>query len=138
MCLYLTQPPVDAPPADASPVEASPVDAPPIAAPKVNASIVPTVPSVAQDDQQCNQTIFAGSEGWETVRKRKTGNKQHSPPTKILSVSAKGKEVAGPADVNGNRRQHKAATGMLTRSSVHRNSNMSSGSGGEPPTLPHP
>jgi hypothetical protein len=77
--------------------------------------------SVAQDDQQCNQTIATGSEGWETVRKRKTGNKQHLPLTKILSVSAKGKEVAGPTDVNGNRRQHKAAMGMLTRSLVHRN-----------------
>jgi len=58
------------------------------------------------------------------------------PPANILSASAKGKEVAGPTDVNGNRRQYKAIEGMLTRSSVQRKTNMSSDSGWEPPTIP--
>jgi hypothetical protein len=133
------RPPIDAPSANAPSVAPSPidpVDAPPAATPKFDDPTVPTVHNVTQDDQQGNQSTEAGSEGWETVRKSRTSNKQRLPPAKILSASAKGKEVAGPADVNGNRRHYKVAEGMLTRSSVQRKTNMSSGSGGEPPTIP--
>jgi hypothetical protein len=116
--------------------------------PELDAPTVPSESYVAQDAQTCSQTTTACSEEWETVRKKKKGTKQHFSPTKGLPaetsysptqpVSAKGKEVATSADANGNRRRHKAAAGMLTRSSVQRNSNMSSGSSGKSPTIPHP
>jgi len=113
---------------------------------------VPTDPQVsenAQEEQQCDQgPVAVVSEGWEIVRKKKHGNKQHSPSTKVLPavnsrpstqfVSTKGKEIATTVDVYANRTQHKAASGMLTRSLVQRNSKKSSESGGEPPTLPYP
>ncbi|KAG6747005.1 hypothetical protein POTOM_049381 [Populus tomentosa] len=58
--------------------------------PPVDAPTVPTVPSVAQDEQQCNQATSIGSKGWETVRKRKNsnGNKHHSPSSKTLPVES--------------------------------------------------
>jgi len=54
--------------------------------PPVDAPTIPIVPSVAQDEQQCNQATTTSSEGWETVRKRtnSNGNKQHSPSLKTF------------------------------------------------------
>jgi hypothetical protein len=141
-------PPVDAP---TDPPSNPPVDAPTEPQPHPSV-VVPTDPQVsknAQEQQQCDQaTTETSSEGWETVKRKKNGTKQLSSPSKGLPaetnfaptqpVSAKGKEVATSADANGNRRRHKAAAGMLTRSSVQRNSNRSSSSGGESPTIPHP
>ena len=69
---------------------------------------------------------------------RTRNQKQRSRSEREFPSPAKGKEVAISADANGNTRRHKAATGMLTRSSVQRNFNMSSGSGGDSPTIPHP
>lgn len=55
------------------------------------------------------------------------------------SVSTTGEANATIVDnVYASRMQHKVASGVLTRSLVQRNSKKLSGSGGEPPTLPHP
>jgi hypothetical protein len=127
----------------------SPADAP--TGPQHNPSVdVPTDSQLsenAQEKQQCDQAPAAAvSEGWETVRRKKHGNKQHSPSPKVLpavngrsstqTVSSKGKETAATVDVYANRMQHKVASDMTSRSLVQRNSNKPSGSGGEPPTLP--
>ncbi|KAJ7009574.1 hypothetical protein NC653_000308 [Populus alba x Populus x berolinensis] len=69
---------------------------------------------------------------------RTRNQKQRSQSGREFPSPTKGKEVAISADANGKTRRHKAATGMLTRSSVQTNFNMSSGSGGDSPTIPHP
>jgi hypothetical protein len=139
-------PPVDASLVDASPADAPPANAPPVDAPKVDAPIVPTTPNVVQDEKQCNKATSAGSEGWETIRKRKNnnGNKLHSLKTLLVEsslpphqlVSAKGKASAIIVDINGSKALQRPVSGMLTRSSVQRSSNRFSGSGGVSPTLP--
>ncbi|KAJ6874038.1 hypothetical protein NC651_032771 [Populus alba x Populus x berolinensis] len=111
---------------------------------------VPTDPQLfdnAKEKQQCDHAPVAViSDGWETVRRKRHGNKQHSPSTKVMpavnshsttqTTSIKGKKIATTNDVYVNRMQRKVASGMLTRSFVQRNSNKSSGSGGESPILP--
>ncbi|KAJ6868832.1 hypothetical protein NC651_033813 [Populus alba x Populus x berolinensis] len=68
--------------------------------PFIDAPTVPTVPSVAQDEQQCNQATFVASKGWETVRKRKNGNdnKQQSLSSKTLPVENRAQLKGIPID----------------------------------------
>jgi hypothetical protein len=52
-------------------------------------------------------------------------------------VSTKGKAPAITVNINGNKALQRPVSSMLTWSSVQRNTNRSSGSGGVSPTLPH-
>jgi hypothetical protein len=59
-------------------------------------------------------------------------------PPSQQHVSFKGKAPACSGDTAGNKDLRCPGSGVLTRSSVQRNSNRCSGSGGAPPTPPHP
>ena len=129
-------------------VEGSPAASPAVDGPELVAPSAPSESCVAQDVQPRPQVTNAGSEEWQTVRKRRhsSGNKRHTPsllptvrnlPAQKI-VSSKRKATTFSADTAGNKAFHCPGSGVLTRSSVHRISNRSSGSGGVPPTLPHP
>ncbi|KAL9400712.1 hypothetical protein Peur_004561 [Populus x canadensis] len=103
----------------------------------------------APEAQHCEQAPGAVvSEGWETVRKKKHGNKHHSPSPKVLPavnnrsstqpVSSKGKAPTFSVDTLGSKALPRPSSSKLTRSSIHRIPHTSSGSGGIAPTLPHP
>jgi hypothetical protein len=61
--------------------------------------------------------------------------KSTQPPQQY--VCAKGKAPAITVNINSNKALQRPVSGMLTWSSVQRNTNRSSGSGGVSPTLPH-
>jgi len=134
---------VDAPSAVASTVEASPVVTPQVDASELDASTVPPEACVAQEVQLCSQATAASPEGWQTVSKRRHNSgskrqKQTPLPVESKSPSSKGKSPASSVNVAGNKASHRTGSSMLSRSLVQRNSTRSSGSGGVPPTLPHP
>ncbi|KAL3586186.1 hypothetical protein D5086_013053 [Populus alba] len=101
----------EAPSASTPSVEISHIVPPPVDAPTV-----PSESCVAQDAQPCSQATTAAQQ----------------------NVSSKRKAPAFSVDITGNKAPHHPGSGMLTRSSVQRISNRFSGSGGVPPTLPHP
>jgi len=89
------------------------------------------------------------SEEWQTVRKKKhnSGNKRQTSTTSLPAecnlppqrhVPSKGKAPALSVDTPGSKAPHRPGSSVLTRSSVQKIPNRSSGSGGIAPTLPHP
>lgn len=46
-------------------------------------------PNIAQEEQQFDQAeAVVSSDGWETVRKKKNGNKQHCSPTAVMTAES--------------------------------------------------
>ena len=138
---------VDAPSAAAPSIEVPHVAPPPVDAPELVAPTDPSESCVAQDAQTCSQATATGSEEWKTVRKRRhtSGNKRQTPTFLPAECNlpaqqnvSKGKAPAYSVDIAGTKAPHRPGSGVLTRSSIQRISNAFSGSGGVPPTLPHP
>ncbi|KAJ6323972.1 hypothetical protein OIU76_011301 [Salix suchowensis] len=131
---------VDDSPAAAFPVESSPDATPPVDAPELDAPSVPSESCVAQDVQPRPQVTTASSKEWQTVCKRRhsSRNKRQTPtpspadcnPTPQHNVSSKGKATAFSVDIAANKAPFCSTSGVLTRSSILRISNRSSGSGG--------
>ncbi|KAG6789681.1 hypothetical protein POTOM_005800 [Populus tomentosa] len=89
----------------------------------------PEVSNITQVEQYCDQaSVVVPSDGWETIRKKKNSNKQHSSPIMVLpimvlpiksshppqqSVFTKGKELVVTIDVNGSKAHHRFASVWL-------------------------
>nr|TKS02381.1 hypothetical protein D5086_0000163680 [Populus alba] len=110
----------------------NPVNVPPICIGDVQP------PPIASCDGEAHSSSPSATTTGDQCGVRTRNQKQRSQSGREFPSPAKGKEVAISADANGKTRRHKAAMGMLTRSSLQRNFNMSSGSGGDSPTIPHP
>jgi len=140
---------VDSPPVAAPPAQVSQVAPPPVVGPELDAPSVPSEPCVGQVEQTCSPPTVACADEWHTVRKKKhnSGNKRQASSSSLPAdcilppqrhVPSKGKAPALSVGSPGSKAPHRPGPSVLTRSSVQRISNKSSGSGGVAPTLPHP
>jgi hypothetical protein len=140
---------VDGPPVAAPLAQVSQVAPPPEVGPELAAPSAPSEPCVVQVEQPCSQPTVACADEWHTVRKKKhnSGNKRQASTSSLPAecilppqshVPSKGKAPALSVGSPGSKAPHRPGPSVLTRSSVQRIPNKSSGSGGIAPTLPLP
>ncbi|KAJ6877686.1 hypothetical protein NC651_030448 [Populus alba x Populus x berolinensis] len=157
-CLNPVDEALVATPSTAAPTVQVPSVAPsPVDASEPMALTHPPASSAAKDGQPCSQVTTVGSEEWHIVGKRrhKSGNNRHSSPplhaegNQPVANNAPGNQQArqqvsnekAPAcsvDIAGTKTLHRPRSGVLTRSSFHKTSNIVADIGGAPPTLPQP
>lgn len=91
--------------------------------------------------------LVAPADAWQIVQKRRQSSRNKQQTHSFLPAEcnppaqqkvSKGKTPVPSVDIAGIKAPHCPGVGVLTRSSVQKNSNPFSGSGGVPPTIPHP